>query len=115
MLTRALTDITEALTAGGVQAVFDPRDLVTPGVLVQVRELEYSRMDNATVDVVADLWLIATNSGPALDAQQLDDLAAQVRTVFPARTFETAVFTLGNHAPDNLPGLKTTIHLTIGD
>lgn len=74
-----MTSIVDTLTAAGVRAVVDERDVNPPCALVNAPSLTY-RFNKGGWDAVWSVWAIAGDAGrrPAIAA--LDDLMGEIQT-----------------------------------
>ncbi len=79
-LHKALTGIVDVLTAAGVNAAVDPRDLNLPGVWVTVHDITDPTLCG-DYSVRAQLCLIVGDFGTATSLHHLDGLLAAVADV----------------------------------
>ena len=101
-------ELAEAVTAAGVPATVDPRDLVLPGALIKPTVIERDRVYLGHLTVTCEVLLIATNDGIAADLATLDGLTDRQSAVIPGREIEVVSIKLDNHAADPLPAYKIT-------
>lgn len=81
-LSAALADVVDALTAAGIAAVVDMRDLNPPAVYVAAPQLAFDRLRGWTA--VVDLWAVVPAAGRLQALSGLGPLLAQVIDVWPA-------------------------------
>ena len=107
-----LTWTCDQLTAAGVAAVIDPRDLVIPGAWVTITGLDVDTLDHSHQTVTVAVTLVAADTG--LETA-IDQLASMVKTTSAAldqaATWSALTIRLPNHAPDPLPALRASIEI----
>lgn len=76
-----LLALADALTAAGVPAAIDPRDVTPPAVWVHLGTWSYDTLDGGCTDAQVILDLVAPDSGVTDAMGLLDDLETDVVTV----------------------------------
>jgi hypothetical protein len=76
-----LVALSDALTAGGVAAAVDPRDLTPPGAWVHLGPWVYDRLSGVCVSATMLVDLIATDAGTWDALGQLDALEDDAVTI----------------------------------
>lgn len=107
----ALTDTQESLRSAGIKASLDGSKVQLPGVLIVPGVATYDRLSGEDYTATVELWLLVGDKGIVQSLNELDDLLAQVRTVFEVYEVEPLTLTL----PDKpgLPALRTELTLEI--
>ena len=103
MLKQCLEHAQATLAAAGVNAAYDPRDLVLPGVWLTPDSIEAFSLDGKRCQVTLSVACIVPNRGPALDVQALDELIADVEAIINPGTWRIESLTMPNHGSDPLP------------
>lgn len=109
MISEAFEYVVAQLTAAGVAATADPRDLSLPGILVGLHSA--TRNLDGSAEVRVRLLAVAPDNGAP--ARHLDDLLDAVWVVGLVDA-EAVAITLPNHSPAPLPALElfTTVTVT---
>ncbi len=94
-----------ALSAAGIRATDDQRNLNPPAVLVMAPTIRHNRLAGATATV--DLICVVGATGRADESRLLDPLVAAVRAIWPA-TYEFPVNQPTLAGGDPLPGRRLT-------
>ena len=107
MISEAFEHVVAQLTAAGVAATADPRDLALPGILVGLHSV--TRSLDGSAEVRVRLLAVAPDNGAP--ARHLDGLLDAVGVV---GLVEAVAITLPNHSPAPLPALElfTTVTVT---
>lgn len=107
----SLEHATARLTARGLNATSDPRNLNLPAVWVTLEGLHLDRLsgDAGAVDVA--LYAIVPDTGTPGTLTQLDTLVETIDLEFPARDWEPRAVALPSMSATPLPALYTTITL----
>lgn len=114
MIAAACTFVVDALTAAGINAQHDPRDLNLPGAWVTPGEVELTRLDGKTGDVDVIVALVAPDVGGLDSLRILDDLLAKAITAgIGATSWEPGTVQLENLGAGGLPALIATTTITV--
>lgn len=108
MISEAFEYVVAQLTAAGVAATTDPRDLSLPGVLVGLHSV--TRNIDGSAEVRVRLLAVAPDNGAP--ARRLDDLLDAVGVVGLVDA-EAVTITLPNHSPAPLPALELLTTVTV--
>lgn len=112
-VTAAMAAILDALTAGGVRAVADERDIVPPCVLLNAPSLAY-RFGKGGWSADWTLWAIVPDSGRLVALENLDLLMSQVQTALGGAVVAAAPISVaGVDGSPPLPGYALTWQETI--
>lgn len=106
-----LTHTVDRLTAAGIEATVDPRDLNLPAVWVTIDRLDLNRLSGDAATVTIGLTAIAPDSGNPTALTDLDDLVAAVDAEFAGRSWDPRAVMLPSQSTTPLPALYTTITL----
>ena len=111
-LDKAMAEIVDALTAAGVRASADERDMNPPAAYVSVRRLAWDRLAGYSMDVA--VYAVVPNTGrlPALAA--LGPMVEQIRAVWPAAS-ATAEDLYPLDSGDPLPAFRFDLSVTVDD
>lgn len=105
-----LADLVDSLTAAGLRATIDPRDVNAPAVWVSPRQIAHDILSGGTVTV--DLWLIAPDNGiPAALAVLADMLDTVLSVVDPDAPTSLAESLALPDTPAPLPAFRVTTEL----
>lgn len=108
MISEAIEYVVAQLTAAGVAATPDPRDLSLPGVLVGLHSV--TRNLDGSAEVRVRLLAVAPDNGAPMGL--LDDLLDAVGCAGLVDA-EAVAITLPNHSPAPLPALELLTTVTI--
>lgn len=105
----AVLDVVEQLTAAGVNATGDYRDLAVPGVLVRPDTAAYDRLTDDAGTIGLRLVGVAGNADPLTSDEQLGDLIGVCQSIADLADIQFTVYTNPNLAADSLPCFTATI------
>lgn len=113
MLADATGDVVELVTAAGLEATDDPRNLNLPGCWVTPAAIQFDRMAGTTGSW--ELYLVAPDTGPRESLRTLDGMLRQLRGALGASITGARVagVNLANHGGGDLPALQVSIELEI--
>lgn len=99
----AMESLAAEITAAGVRAVLDERDLSVPGALVELTRVDPDTVLCGTPTVSVEIWLVAPDNGRV---QSLETLTAQYQQIehLTAGGFTPAAFSIGGNM---YPALKS--------
>ena len=110
-ISETLTHVVDQLTAGGITATTDPRDLNLTGVWVTLTRIASARFAGGIVTLDVGLTAIAADSGAAGTLSDLDELVLALDAIYPHQTWEPRSVVVASQSPTHLPALHTTITL----
>lgn len=111
MLHECVTHVLQELTAAGVTASNDARNLSLPGVWVTPDTFSSDRLVADSASVTLALVLV-TNTAGGQALTDLDELLSEVLTILdPNPDWTAASIRLPNHSADPLPALRGSITL----
>lgn len=110
-LAEALGHAVDTLTAAGVAASTDPRDLNLPAVWVTISELPPRRLSGTAGEVRVGLTAIVADAGFPGTLDELDALVDAVEAVFPTAGWDPQAVVLPSMGKTPMPALATTIIL----
>lgn len=114
MITEAVTFVSDRLTAAGINATTDPRDLNLPGAWVTPGEFTLSRLQKAAGEVEVIIALVAPDAGGIETLNILDDLLTKaIDAEVGINSIEPGTVQLENHAPGGLPALVATVTISL--
>lgn len=114
MITDACEFVADQLTAAGLTAVHDPRDLNLPGAWVTPGEITLNRLQAGTGQVDVIIALVAPDAGGASTLRILDDMLGKaIAADVGVTSVEPGTVQLENHAPGGLPALITTVSIDL--
>lgn len=111
-LAEAVQWVVDALKGAGVTATVEAADADLPGVIVYPSLVDFDRLEADAYEMTVDLLLVASQLR-ALDAlDQLEDLLAKVRLVFPVTEARAIMVQLSSQSADQLPAFQCSILLS---
>jgi len=105
----ALQDIADQITAAGVPATTDPRNLNLPGAWVTPGTVSFDVLDAQTAFMRFDVYLVAPDHGAVHSLNALGEQLAQLRTALPIGEAQPVMVNLPNHGADAMPALLISI------
>lgn len=105
----ALQDIADMVTAAGVPAALDPRDLELPGAWVTPGAVSFDVLDADTAHMRFDVYLVAREHGAKVSLNTLGGMLAKVRPALGVPSAQPLMVNLPNHGADPLPALLLSI------
>lgn len=109
----SLKDIAEMVTAAGVPAAVDPRDLNLPGAWVTPGLVSFDVLDVDTAFMTFDIYLVAPDHGAAHSLNSLGDMLAKIRPALQVGEAMPVMVNLPNHGAEALPALLISIDAQI--
>jgi len=109
----SLQDIADMVTAAGVPAAVDPRNLNLPGAWVTPGLVSFDVLDTDTAFMRMEVYLVAPDHGAVLSLNNLGDMLAKVRSALPVGEAQPVMVNLPNHGADPMPALLISIDATI--
>lgn len=105
----SLQDIADMVTAAGVQAAVDPRNLNLPGAWVTPGLVSFDVLDEDTAFMRFDVYLVAPDHGAVHSLNSLGDMLAKIRPALQVGEAQPVMVNLPNHGADALPALLISI------
>lgn len=116
MLAAAVEAVTSQLTAAGVVATGDPRDLNLPGAWVEPSTVEFDTLAADQAEVTLRVHLVVPDNGPMPSMDALGDMLMIARRIgYRMINITTEGVTLQNHGADPLPALSFDVAVTVSD
>jgi hypothetical protein len=108
--------IVDKLTAGGIRATVDPRDLNPPAVWVVLDEATYNKFGPRHIWVGRwQLWAVAGDAGTMQALRTLGVLSDDIRAVFPTITNGQPASLVQPSGGDPWPAIQWTLTLQATD
>ena len=114
-LGQAAQEVADAITALGVPAVVDARDLNPPGAWVTIAPVGYDFLSKGAVSVAFDVFLVARDLPSVQALDSLSDMLAPLADALHLGDVTPMTVTLVNHSADPLPSLSFRIDTRIED
>lgn len=105
----ALNDIAELVTAAGVPAAVDARNLSLPGAWVNPGTVSFDTLDADKAAMRFDVYLVAPDHGAIHSLNELGRMLSQLRDQLPVGEAQPVMVNLPNHGADPMPALLITI------
>jgi len=105
--------IADDLSAAGIPAVVDARDLQLPGAWVTPATVTFTYLDHASVSVDWDIYLIVRDVPAVIAMDELSAFAETLAEKFGAGELTPQTVNLPNQSADSLPALVARINTTI--
>ncbi|QXG07725.1 hypothetical protein [Curtobacterium phage Penoan] len=110
MLDECVQHVADMLTAAGIPATGDPRDLNLPGAWVEPATVAFDTFDAQQAEVTMSVHLVTPDNGPMASMSALSDMLLTVRGLgLRMANITTEGITLTNHSPDPLPALTFSV------
>lgn len=106
---QSLQDIADQVTAAGVPASVDARNLNLPGAWVTPGLVSFDVMDAATAFMRFDVYLVAPDHGAVHSLDALGGMLAKLRQAIPVGEAQPVMVNLPNHGADAMPALLISI------
>lgn len=115
MLGQAAQEVADGLSAIGIPAVVDARDLQLPGAWVTPSSVGYDYLGGGRFAVAWDVYLIERDIPQVQALDSLGAMAEKVAARFGHVDFNPQTVTIANQSPDPLPCLLVTLNSDISE
>lgn len=105
----SLQDIADMVTAAGVPAAVDPRNLALPGAWVTPGLVSFDTLDADKALMRFDVYLVAPDHGAVHALNELGTMLSKLRDQLPVGEAQPVMVNLPNHGADAMPALLITI------
>ncbi|UVK60160.1 tail terminator [Arthrobacter phage SerialPhiller] len=109
----ALQDIANMVTAAGVPAAVDPRNLNLPGAWVTPNTVGFDVLDADTAHMRFDVYLVTGDHGAVESLNSLGAMLTKVRKPLQVGDAQPVMVNLPNHGAGALPALLISIDAQI--
>lgn len=109
----ATTEVAQQLREAGLPVETNAQDLTLPGGWLTPNGIEFDRLGLGEYTGRWSLFLVTRNNDPITSLDDLWEMAAQVRAVFPSYRAQALTVTLANHSPEPLPAFRIEIEMSV--